>query len=623
METPPTGTAAGLPQIPGYELLEKIGEGGMGQVYRALQQSLQRVVAVKHIKLETPDGPALREPRLMASLSHPHIVTIYDCGRVGDRCYLVMEWVPGVTLRSRMKLGKPWSVKEAAPVLDAIAQAVAYIHARGVLHLDLKPENVLCGDDGNIKITDFGLAVPKGDTQDLAEGALYLGSVDYCAPEQRFGLAFDPRCDVFSLATIAYELLTGRLPGRAYVPASQRNGRLPGGVDEPLRRGLARNPKERFATVAEFGEALANALKHSRSRSRFRIGSAIAAVLLLGVSGALFLRGRFGEAPLPPTKFPASTKSTALPMTIRGWAIYDQPEELALLVGPEGKQPKEMAGAAIQPLRVEGVRPKKESGVPLPAWPEPRPALVVSSPKAFGFLHPFQDTGLCRRVLENWPRLVELPPRSPAANRVLMGNFDGRCFVDQKTGDTTGPWIRVTPMRPGLAPAVTTAFPSDQPGNPALSLQMPPGGDGGTGLYCFQFHLHNKSASESDGAVMVLRYRARVEDSEARVAVGPHYGWQTPRQGGPPAAAELRRRSIQNATIPSTADTLNLVYRLTDWITPKREWLRYYVVWESPPLDQAAPGKGKFGLVAISYHGPGRVWVDDVELFAWEPGSIP
>ncbi len=621
METPPTGNPAGLPQIPGCEVLEKIGEGGMGQVYRALQLSLQRVVAVKHIKLGTPEGPALREPRLMASLSHPHIVTVYDCGRVDDCCYLLMEWVPGVTLRSRMKPGKPWSVKEAAPVLGAIAQAVTYIHARGVLHLDLKPENVLCGDDGSIKITDFGLALPRSDAQDLAEGSLYLGSVDYCAPEQRFGLAIDPRCDVFSLATIAYELLTGRLPGRAYVPASLRNRRLPRDLDEVLRRGLARNPKERYATVAEFGHALTQALGQARSRRRTLAGAAVAAVVLLGALSVQLPRVRFGEARLPATESVTSAKTMA-PAPFRGWAVYEQPEELALLVGAAAKPPKRIGETAIQPLQTEGQRPRSETELPLPGWPEPRPVLVVSSPKGLGFLHPFADASFCRRVLKNWSRFVELPPRPPADNRVQMGTFDGRCFVGEKTEGAAGPWVRVMPTAPKSAPPITTAVPPDQPGNPALSFRFAQG-NGGQALYCYQFYLHPKSATETDGAVMVLRFRARVDDGEARLAIGPQYGWQTPRRGGSAVVAELRRRSVQNPTVPSTADTLNLVYRLTDWVRPKREWMRYYVVWESPPLDQAAPGKHKLGLVAISCHGPGRVWVDDVELFAWDSANSP
>src|SRR5262249_31342867 len=159
-----------------------------------------------------------------------------------DRKYLVMEFVAGQSLRDRMPPGQPWKLGDALPVLDAIAQALAYIHGQGILHLDLKPENVLCTEQGQVKITDFGLSAPAQDAQTLAEGRQYQGTIDYCAPEQRFGLALDARCDVFSLATVAYEMLTGRLPGRVYFPASRRNPLLPPAIDEVLRRGLARDP---------------------------------------------------------------------------------------------------------------------------------------------------------------------------------------------------------------------------------------------------------------------------------------------------------------------------------------------------------------------------------------------
>jgi serine/threonine protein kinase len=277
----------GPPPIPGYELLEKIGEGGMGEVYRARQLSLQRTVAVKFLNNSFPldQTPVLafqRESSLMASLTHRNIVAIHDCGIVEGTCYLVLEYVPGSPLRALMKPGKPWRIGRARPILDAIAQALAYIHRRGILHLDLKPENVLCSRDGTIKITDFGVARPRMDARALSERGLspekgsdpFLpgvrprfrpqGTIDYCAPEQRYGLRVDPRTDLFALATLAYELLTGQVPGRAYVPASHTNRRLPPAVDEVLRRGLARDAEERYASVEEFRTQLLLALQRAR-----------------------------------------------------------------------------------------------------------------------------------------------------------------------------------------------------------------------------------------------------------------------------------------------------------------------------------------------------------------------
>jgi serine/threonine protein kinase len=262
-----TATSESPFRIPGYDLQEMIGEGGMGMVFRALQHQLPRTVAVKFLRSPMPGSPAaaafLDESRLMARLSHPHVVAIHDCGQVDGRPYLVMEYVSGSSLRAVVQPGRPWLPDRSGRVLAAVASALSYIHGQGILHLDLKPENVLLGDDGSIKVTDFGLARPGAD----GPGTLVppQGTVDYCPPEQRFGLAVDRRADLFSLATLAYELLTGRLPGRVYVPCSRRQPGLPHAVDEVLARGLARHPEDRHATVEAFWEGLRPALEDGPS----------------------------------------------------------------------------------------------------------------------------------------------------------------------------------------------------------------------------------------------------------------------------------------------------------------------------------------------------------------------
>jgi serine/threonine protein kinase len=243
-------------EIPGYVIHEQIGEGGMGQVCRAIQIEHQRPVAIKWLNPAAecwPAPPAFpRESRLMASLVHPHVVAIYDSGQVNGRHYLVMEYVPGASLRAAMIPGQPWTLARTAPVLNAMTQALSFIHDQGILHLDLKPENVLCSPSGDIKITDFGLALPRVDARTLSALGLAQGTLDYCSPEQRHGLPLDQRSDVFSLAVVTHELLTGKLPGRVYVPASRRNPQLPEALNAVLGRGLARDPDERYVSVAEF-----------------------------------------------------------------------------------------------------------------------------------------------------------------------------------------------------------------------------------------------------------------------------------------------------------------------------------------------------------------------------------
>jgi serine/threonine-protein kinase len=226
----------------------------MGVVYLAVEELGGREVAVKLLGNPLPGSPLdTAETHLMASLRHPNVVAIYGHGTTpAGLAYLVIEYVRGPNLRECMRPGEPWPAERAWEVLAAVAAALSYIHGRGVLHLDLKPENVLCGPDDEVKVTDFGLAQPRPNTQTLSAPSLGWGSLDYAAPEQRFGLPVDVRADLFSLATLTYELLTGRLPGRAYIPVGHPNAGLPAALDAVLRRGLARDADDRHATIDEF-----------------------------------------------------------------------------------------------------------------------------------------------------------------------------------------------------------------------------------------------------------------------------------------------------------------------------------------------------------------------------------
>lgn len=251
------------PEIPGYQLLEKIGEGGRGEVYRARQEASSRPVAIKFLyPIASPQLQAdfQREADLMGSLSHPNVVAIYSHGKVQDRFYLVMEYVAGSPLRLLMTPGEPWPVPRILPIVGKIADALTYMHSRDILHLDLKPENVLCGERV-VKITDFGLALSRVDAWTLSELGLVQASLDYCSPEQRYGLPVDQRSDVFGLATICYELLTGQLPARVFIPVTQRNPNLPVGLDAILRRGLARDPDDRYPVIELFRGDLMEALR--------------------------------------------------------------------------------------------------------------------------------------------------------------------------------------------------------------------------------------------------------------------------------------------------------------------------------------------------------------------------
>lgn len=605
MEHAESVAAAALPRLPGYELQDKIGEGGMGVVYRAVQLSLQRTVAIKFLTptLGASAAPVLQhESRLMASLAHANVVAIYDCGQIDGQKYLVMEFVAGQTLRTRMKPGEPWRLEEAVPVLDAIAQALAYIHGQRILHLDLKPENVLYTEQGQIKISDFGLSLPAQDAQTLAEGRLYEGSIDYCAPEQRFGLALDARCDVFSLATLAYEMLTGRLPGRVYYPASRRNPLLPLAIDDVLRRGLARDPKERQATVEAFRQELSKAASRTVPMfSRRNLAMAIlgfAALIGMGLSLSL------GSRRVTPT-----TATVVLPAneSLRCWIVHQTPAQLTLFKGEDNEPLLSLPGVDVLSVRVNETPPDRRQDLPFPAWPTPPPVLVIASPAALGFFHPLTNETLAQRVLKSWSSLSD-KRLGPGDNVIGASGFDGDCL---KLGHQ-GPFWRIT------EPAVLTenqqigiGIPTDQPANPALRLVNMDAAQAQKQLACYQW----LKGLPRDGAVLVLRFRARAESGEGKLVLRPDQPYLVPEEDRGPAALRLRAVGTPMSPNENDAEPHRWMYRLQDWVQPPATWQTYCVMWEPPVYPSRAVHRNLY----LSYSGTGKAWVDDVELFAWEP----
>jgi hypothetical protein len=589
--------------IPGLQLEEKIGEGGMGVVYRAVHLNLQRVVAVKVLPTPADEGAAvpawLRESRLMASLAHPHVVAIHDAGQVEGHNYLVLEYMAGGSLRSRMEPGRPWPLAEVGPVLDRIAQALGHLHERGVLHLDLKPENILYTADGQLKISDFGLSAPHADGGALLAGRPGLGTPDYCAPEQRAGLALDGRCDVFALATLAYELLTGRLPGRVYVPASRRNPRLPAALDGVLRRGLARDPAERHASIAEFRQALAGACRATRPRARLWVlGSALGLAALAA-------------------SLPAVTRWKPPPQSLSGpppqlWVLYDEPEDLAMFQREEGREWPGGPGVVAERVPVGNPPGEVPPELPLPVWPTPRPVLVLHTPGAWGFVHPLLDRTMGQRVVGDWPALLRaaVPPEK---NFVRAGGFDRRrCLPADGSG---GLWRidNVADRKPDRH--VTLDRPRDQPDNLALLLTSLDPARGNDLLGCYQ-PMHR---APPPGAAVVLLYRARAESGRPHLQVYLQLPVVIPSEDTGAAATRVRSLAQPLPAEPGYPLANRWRYLAPVWVTPTGEWQTYLVVLESPPF----PTRPLHRNLSITLRGAGQVWVDDVELFVWQPGGQP
>jgi predicted Ser/Thr protein kinase len=241
-------------RFPGFEILECLGRGGMGVVYKARQKSLDRWVAIKIVAPEKHGeerfaGRFAREAATLAKLSHPNIVTIHDFGETGGLFYIVMEHVDGVNLRDLVSEGR-LDPEQALAIVPPICDALQYAHEKGVVHRDIKPENILLDRDGRVRIADFGIAALLGGPGDPA------GTPPYAAPEQTVPNATaDHRADIHALGVVFYEMLTGERPTGEIIAPSKRadtDSRL----DDMVLRAMAKNPADRFQTAGDFRTAV-------------------------------------------------------------------------------------------------------------------------------------------------------------------------------------------------------------------------------------------------------------------------------------------------------------------------------------------------------------------------------
>jgi tRNA A-37 threonylcarbamoyl transferase component Bud32 len=252
------------PHFPQLEILECLGRGGMGVVYKARQKSLNRLVALKLLAPERADDPQFaarfeKEAHALAALNHPNIVGVYDFGRAGGFYFLLMEFVDGVNLRQLLQT-KRLTPKEALSIVPPVCDALQCAHEHGIVHRDIKPENLLIDKAGVVKIADFGIAkivhsshLAPRDEQGAPQGdaaTMPFGTPDYVAPEQASGVA-DHRADIYSLGVVLYEMLTGERPKENITPPSKRV-QVDIRIDEIVLRALEKTPELRFATAAEF-----------------------------------------------------------------------------------------------------------------------------------------------------------------------------------------------------------------------------------------------------------------------------------------------------------------------------------------------------------------------------------
>ncbi|MGJ8723569.1 MAG: serine/threonine-protein kinase [Roseibacillus sp.] len=249
---PPEEIADKFPQ---FEILECLGRGGMGVVYKARQKSLNRLVAIKILAPERESESHFserfaHEAELLAKLNHPHIVTIHDFGETDGLYYLVMEYVDGVNLRDLLRDGK-LEAKQALAIVPPVCEALQYAHDKGIVHRDIKPENLLVDREGGIKIADFGIAFLVGATSETS------GTPPYMAPEQGTPSEVDHRADIYALGVVLYEMLTGERPTSPLNLPSQKVS-LDIRIDDIVLRALNKEPELRYRTANEFRTVVEN-----------------------------------------------------------------------------------------------------------------------------------------------------------------------------------------------------------------------------------------------------------------------------------------------------------------------------------------------------------------------------
>ena len=258
--------------FPQLEIIELIGFGGMGVVYRARQKALDRVVALKILPAHAGRDAAFaerfnREARALARLSHPNIVGIFDFGHADGLYFFLMEFVDGVNLR-QLLAARQLSAREALAIVPQICDALQYAHDEGVVHRDIKPENILVDRKGRVRIADFGLAKLMGAATEgsLTQSQHVMGTPHYMAPEQtEHPLDVDHRADIYSLGVVLYEMLTGELPLGRFAPPSQKR-KVDARLDDVVLKTLEKEPARRYQQASEIKSDVENVagvpLKH-------------------------------------------------------------------------------------------------------------------------------------------------------------------------------------------------------------------------------------------------------------------------------------------------------------------------------------------------------------------------
>jgi eukaryotic-like serine/threonine-protein kinase len=463
------------PVPPRYIEVEAIGHGGMGTIYAARDRDLRRKVAVKVLDDHLARDPEtrrrfMREARAAARLSgHEHIITIFDVGEWNDRPFIVMEFLSGGTLAQRMRDARP-DLGDVLRWLEQAAEALDCAHREGIIHRDVKPANLLFDNRGELHVADFGIARIADETTGMTMAGTILGTAGYLSPEQARGDKANELSDVYSLAVVAYELLTGGRPfergsataeAAAHVhepvpPASERGVRIPPEVDAVFDRALAKDPSQRYRTASDFVRAL---------RAAFE---------LEGQTRAL-PTSLPAEVATPVRRRPAHVLPVVGAFLLAGLALAGV-VAAAMLAGGDDEQPATTRRAQQQPQpppQRQTVRITQPTTVvttviqtqPSPAAPPPPPALTepaseISIAEAVELTD--QATGLMRRgnYAAALPLALKALERLQGTGETYEGyaNYDvGRSLAELDRCKEALPYLNRREQLLGAHPDVTAA----------------------------------------------------------------------------------------------------------------------------------------------------------------------
>jgi serine/threonine-protein kinase len=420
-----------MDRIGRYKIVRELGRGAMGVVYHAIDPNIGRPVAIKTIHLGAVLKPEeqermrerlFREARSAGILSHPGIVTIYDVEQQGDVAYIAMEYVDGPTLDQVLSQPQAMPADRMFSILAQTAVALDYAHSKGIVHRDIKPANIMIAAGGTLKITDFGIAKITASEQFTMTGSI-VGTPHYMSPEQVQGQPVDGRSDQFSLAVIAFEMLTGEKPytGEHLTtvvykivaeepPSPQRiNASLGSAIENVLRKGLAKKPDARYASCQEFTEALEKACAASKGWQSLPRGGSLNAPTVVD-------KQTLSAPVLPPARRARRADLTASSTTERtsrrrsgflpflaailmaaallavvawqvkpGWLLNSgvlQPKPSAPAELPKPQTPTAAPPVAAAPIEVPGL-PVESKPSPMPGAPHssPQPAASLKTPE--------------------------------------------------------------------------------------------------------------------------------------------------------------------------------------------------------------------------------------------------